>query len=128
MSNIVINVDGSSAGDGFLIAPDNGINFSMPLNLSTNDGTTVSATIDGTPNGADGKGNGLVFDHFGDFESFILETRLGELERFHSREKRVLEIVGNALEERSWSTVLREPKGHDQVRTIILRVPPSRDV
>ena len=75
-----------------------------------------------------GKVNGLVFDHFGDFEGFILETRLGELERFHSREKRVLEIVGNALDERSWLTVLREPKRHDQVRTIILRVPPPRDV
>ncbi|HEV8037736.1 MAG TPA: hypothetical protein VGP62_02660 [Bryobacteraceae bacterium] len=75
-----------------------------------------------------GKVNGLVFDHFGDFEGFILETRLGELERFHSREKRVLEIVGNALEERSWLTVHREPKRHDQVRTIILRVPPPRDV
>jgi hypothetical protein len=82
MSNIVINVTGSSAGDGFLIAPDNGINFTVPVNLSTNDGTTLSATIDPTPNGAGGKVNGLVFDHFGDFEGFILETRLGELERF----------------------------------------------
>jgi hypothetical protein len=75
-----------------------------------------------------GKVNGLVFDHFGDFEGFILETRLGELERFHSREKRVLEIAGDALEERSWVTVVREPKRHDEVRTIIIRVPPPWDV
>lgn len=75
-----------------------------------------------------GKVNGLVFDHFGDFEGFILETRLGELERFHSREKRVLEIAGNALEERSWVTVVREPKRHGEVRTIIIRVPPPWDV
>ena len=52
MSNIVIRVNGNSAGDGFLIAPDGGGNFSVPLNLSTNDGTTVQVTTDATPNGA----------------------------------------------------------------------------
>lgn len=52
MSNIVIAVNGSSAGDGFLIAPDNGINFTVLLNIATNDGSTVNATIDATPNGA----------------------------------------------------------------------------
>jgi len=52
MSNVVIQVSGSSAGDGFLIAPDNGITFTVPLNLSTNDGSTVSAPVDATPNGA----------------------------------------------------------------------------
>jgi len=51
VSNIVIEVSGSGTGDGFLIAPDNGITFSVPLSLSTNDGSTVSATIDATPNG-----------------------------------------------------------------------------
>jgi hypothetical protein len=49
---VVIRVNGSSAGDGFLIAPDGAFTFPVPLNLSTNDGTTVSATIDATPNGA----------------------------------------------------------------------------
>jgi hypothetical protein len=52
VSNIVIEVNGNGAGDGFLIAADNGITFSVPLSLSTNDGSTVSATIDATPNGA----------------------------------------------------------------------------
>ena len=52
VSNIVIQVNGNGAGDGFLIAPDNGVNFAVPLSLSTNDGTTVTATIDATPNGA----------------------------------------------------------------------------
>ena len=52
MGNIMIQVNGSSAGDGFLIAPDNGRAFSVPLGLSTTDGTTVSATIDVTPNKA----------------------------------------------------------------------------
>src|SRR6266566_5187244 len=49
---IIIRVNGSSAGDGFLLAPDGGGTFLVPLNLSTNDGTTVNATIDATPNGA----------------------------------------------------------------------------
>jgi hypothetical protein len=52
VSNIVIQVNGSGTGDGFLIAPDNGTPFSVPLNISTNDGTTVNATVDATPNGA----------------------------------------------------------------------------
>jgi hypothetical protein len=51
MSNIVIKVNGSSTSDGFLLAPDAGSTFPVPLNLSTNDGTTVSATVDATPNG-----------------------------------------------------------------------------
>jgi hypothetical protein len=69
-----------------------------------------------------GKVSGLVFDHFGDFEGFILETPGGDLERFQSREKHVMDILRDALEERIWVTVVRER--HDQVRTIILRIPP----
>jgi hypothetical protein len=71
-----------------------------------------------------GKVSGLVFDHFGDFEGFVLESDLGEFHRFHSRERKVLEIVRDALEDRSWVTVVREQKRRDQVRTIILRIPP----
>jgi hypothetical protein len=71
-----------------------------------------------------GKVSGLIFDHFGDFEGFVLESQLGEFVRFHSREKRVLEIARSALEDRSWVTVVREPKRHDEMRTIILRVSP----
>jgi hypothetical protein len=52
VSNIVIQVNGSGAGDGFLIAPDNGTTFTVPLNVSTNDGSTVTATISASPNGA----------------------------------------------------------------------------
>jgi phosphoketolase len=71
-----------------------------------------------------GKVSELLFDHFGDFEGFSLETRLGEFRCFHSRERRVLEIVRAALEDRSWLTVIRESKKHDQVLSIIVRVPP----
>jgi hypothetical protein len=52
MSNIVIQVNGSSAGDGFLIAPEGGTTFAVSLGLSTSDGSTTQATIDATPNGA----------------------------------------------------------------------------
>jgi hypothetical protein len=71
-----------------------------------------------------GKVSGLVFDHFGDFEGFVLESQHGEFLRFHSREKGVLEIVRRALEERNWVTVVREPKRHNEARTIILRMSP----
>lgn len=49
---IVISVNGSAAGDGLLVAPDAGRTFSVPLSLSTDDGSTVSATINAAPNGA----------------------------------------------------------------------------
>ena len=52
MSNIVIRINGNSAGDGFLIAPEGGTTFPVSLDLSTNDGANVQATIDATPNGA----------------------------------------------------------------------------
>jgi hypothetical protein len=71
-----------------------------------------------------GKVNGLIFDHFGDFEGFILETHFGALERFHSREERVMNILREALEKRIWITVRREEKPHEEVRTIIVRAPP----
>ena len=73
-----------------------------------------------------GKVCGLDFDHFGDFQGFILETGFGHLRRFHSRERRVLEIVREALEHRIWVTVFREPRRHNEVRSIILRTPPPR--
>ena len=49
---IVIRVNGNSAGDGFLVAPDSGRVFPVSLNLSTDDGSTVNVTVDATPNGA----------------------------------------------------------------------------
>ena len=45
---IIIRINGNSAGDGFLITPDSGSRFAVPLNLSTNDGSTVNATLDAT--------------------------------------------------------------------------------
>ena len=72
-----------------------------------------------------GKVSGLHFDHFGDFEGFSVETNLGEFHRFRSREKRVLEIVRSALDERSWVTVIREPHRHEEVLSLFVRRPPA---
>ena len=71
-----------------------------------------------------GKVSAVAFDHFGDFEGFVVETLLGEFRRFRSRERRVCEIVREAMEDRAWVTVLHEPHRHDEVCTIMLRVPP----
>lgn len=67
-----------------------------------------------------GKVNGIVYDHFGDFEGFIIETDRGERRRFHSRETRVLSLVRRALEERIWVTVVRERERDDLPLSIIL--------
>jgi hypothetical protein len=73
-----------------------------------------------------GKVSGLLFDHFGDFEGFVVETRLGHERHFHSREKRVLDVVREALEARTWVTV-RPAKERGEVHSIMLRVPPPRE-
>jgi hypothetical protein len=71
-----------------------------------------------------GKVPGLIFDHFGDFEGFLLETKDGE-RRFLSREQEV-----EALAERAWRERLRltvwaaRAEPHRPLR-IIVREPPA---
>jgi hypothetical protein len=72
-----------------------------------------------------GKINGIIFDHFGDFEGFVLETRMGDLWRFQSSERRVLEIVRTAFEQRSVVTVERKSEQENHVLSIIVRLPPG---
>lgn len=74
-----------------------------------------------------GKVSAVAFDHFGDFEGFVVETERGEFRRFHSREPRVCEIVREAMEDRTWVTVFHEPHRRDEVSTIKLRIPPERE-
>jgi hypothetical protein len=74
-----------------------------------------------------GKVVGIAFDHFGDFEGFVVETEEAEFRRFHSRERRVLELVSRALEDRLLVTVIREREGHGEMRSIILRGPGGRE-
>jgi hypothetical protein len=52
--------------------------------------------------GVIGKIVGLVFDHFGDFEGFILETEWAERIQFFSREKNMKQVA-----ERAWADQLR---------------------
>lgn len=70
-----------------------------------------------------GKIEGLVYDHFGDFIGFILETEDNRHHRFNTRERPILEIIRQAWSERTPVTV--EAEHHDRYipRTIVLRTP-----
>jgi hypothetical protein len=75
-----------------------------------------------------GKVTGLVFDHFGDFEGFLLDT--GERDdRFFSREPSVRELAEVAWRDHLRVTVLAEADGHSadgaRLRSIVLHEPPG---
>ena len=61
-----------------------------------------------------GKIDGIVYDHFGDFEAFILETPEGEHRRFQSRETQVLRLVKTAWAERILTTVISDHDDPDR--------------
>ena len=71
-----------------------------------------------------GKISGLIFDHFGDFEGFLLETEHGE-HKFSSRERNVEELAGRAWRRRFRVTVVTEPKHPSRPVSIIIRRPPA---
>ena len=81
-----------------------------------------------------GKVTGLVFDHFGDFDGFLLDT--GERDdRYFSREPSVRELAEVAWREHLRVTVLAEADGHSadgaRLRSIVLHEPsgwPRRQV
>jgi hypothetical protein len=56
-----------------------------------------------------GKIDGIVFDHFGDFAGFVLETEFAHHHRYESRERPMQEIVERAWRERIRVTVISEP-------------------
>jgi len=70
-----------------------------------------------------GKVAGLIFDHFGDFEGFLLETGHGEHE-FFSREREIRELVERAWRERLRITVWVERDERRTPASIIVREPP----
>jgi len=72
-----------------------------------------------------GKISGLIFDHFGDFEGFILETMHGEEHRFQSREKDVAILAERAWRERLRITVTTGHHEPHRPRTIIIHEPPA---
>lgn len=71
-----------------------------------------------------GKIAGLIFDHFGDFEGFILETEERE-HRFLSREKDVKELAERAWAERLRITVWAERDEPHRPLSIIVCAPPA---
>lgn len=71
-----------------------------------------------------GKVSSLIFDRFGDFDGFVLDTEKGE-RRFNSREKEIEILAERIWRERIRTTVIAE--GDERLRPleIILREPPS---
>ena len=71
-----------------------------------------------------GKISGLIFDHFGDFEGFILETGEGE-RRFFSRERNMKDLAERAWLERLRITVRTAQHDRERPVLIIVGVPPA---
>lgn len=70
-----------------------------------------------------GKVAGLMFDHFGDFEGFILETVERE-HKFVSREREIAELAERVWRERLRITVWAEEEEPHRPLSIIVRHPP----
>jgi hypothetical protein len=67
----------------------------------------------------------LVFDRFGDFEGFLLDTEDGD-RKFLSREKDVAELAERAWRERLRITVWADKDGPCQVLSVVIHRPPAR--
>jgi hypothetical protein len=74
----------------------------------------------------DGKIDGLVYDHFGDFEGFILEADAGSRRHFVSRERAVEDLAREAWAARLRVTIVPEPHGEHELRRVILHPPRDR--
>jgi murein tripeptide amidase MpaA len=70
-----------------------------------------------------GKIAGLIFDRFGDFDGFILDTAEGE-RTFHSRAKEIAELAERAWRERLRISVFAEDHEPHRPSSIIIREPP----
>jgi hypothetical protein len=71
-----------------------------------------------------GKIAGLIFDHFGDFEGFLLETQRGE-HRFFSREQEIEELAERVWRDRLRITVIADRDEPRRPLSIIAREPPA---
>ena len=67
-----------------------------------------------------GKIEGLIYDHFGDFEGFVLETENGKVFRFFSREGHTEDVVQRAWADRLRVTVIPEDNNEHCARRIVL--------
>jgi hypothetical protein len=77
-----------------------------------------------------GKIEGIIYNHFGDFDGFILETESGRHHRFNSRELSMLKLIREAWREHIRVAVLAEPHHHSVPRSVVLRggAPRFRDI
>jgi hypothetical protein len=66
-----------------------------------------------------GKVDALIYDHFGDFAGFVLETFHGHKHRFYSREVRIEERVRRACDDRLITTVLAREEGRVVIEIIL---------
>ncbi|HUJ11436.1 MAG TPA: hypothetical protein VL171_15575 [Verrucomicrobiae bacterium] len=73
--------------------------------------------------GYTGKVCGLIYDRFGDFEGFILDTEDGE-RKFHARETEIELVVRRAWAERIVTTVFVEQHAPHRLEGIVLHCPP----
>jgi hypothetical protein len=71
-----------------------------------------------------GKIEGLIFDRFGDFEGFILDTEDGD-RKFYSREEEVKQLAERAWRERLRITVYAERHQPHRPVSIVVRQPPA---
>jgi hypothetical protein len=70
----------------------------------------------------------IVYDHFGDFVAFVLETRDGARHRFENHETRMLEIVQRAWRLRITTTVIVRHDCLERPLEIVLHeTPPMND-
>jgi hypothetical protein len=75
--------------------------------------------------GETGKVIGLVYDRFGDFEGFLLETEHGHEHRYHAREHEIEDLVERAWTERTVITVHTHPHQPHRPATIVVRRAPK---
>jgi hypothetical protein len=71
-----------------------------------------------------GKVSALVFDHFGDFDGFVLETAEGEVQ-FRSRERDMRDLAQRAWRERLRITVWSDDDEPHRLLSVELRDPPA---
>jgi hypothetical protein len=72
----------------------------------------------------EGKVLALIYDRFGDFDGFVLDTEDGE-RRFHAREHRIEELVRGAWAERIATVVVVERDDPERPEEILLVGPPA---
>jgi hypothetical protein len=73
-----------------------------------------------------GKIEGIIYDHFGDFEGFIVENESGRHHRFSSREAPMLSLIRRAWLERTRVAVLPERHRPHVPRSVTLRTSEPR--